>query len=96
MAALYHATTITRRADRRIMGGPGARENVCGAALTDKDMLVRDFMRAGGFAFASGETACPACAFRLVTSAAAARHACARCGRHGCTGAHCNNPRAAR
>jgi hypothetical protein len=74
MAAHYHATRITRRQGRRIMDGPGARENVCGAALTDKDMPVRDFMRAGGFVSSSGETACPACAFKLVTSAAAKTH----------------------
>src|SRR5262249_19355184 len=59
----YHASTTTRRHDRRIMGGPGARANLCGAALTAYDATPRDFTRSarGGFVAPTGATACPAC-----------------------------------
>jgi len=66
---LYHATRITRRADRRIMGGPGARENLCGADLTDGDMSVTEFRGCAKVNWtreSNGATACPACR-ELVT-----------------------------
>lgn len=34
-----------RRADRRIAGSRGSRENLCGGQLTDKDIAVRDARR---------------------------------------------------
>lgn len=34
-----------RRADRRMAGSLGSRENLCGGSLTDKDITVRDARR---------------------------------------------------
>lgn len=40
-----HIAIITRRADRRIMGRPGARVQLCGAEPTDRDITMQDFRR---------------------------------------------------
>ncbi len=42
---IHHATVITRRGDRRLMGHAGERRNLCGAEPTLSDLLVRDFLR---------------------------------------------------
>jgi len=42
---LVHATVITRRGSRRIMGRPGERANLCGAPPGIYDMVAEDFCR---------------------------------------------------
>ncbi len=42
---IVHLTVIDRRRDRRIIGNPGSRHNVCGAAPTDRDAEWGDFKR---------------------------------------------------
>jgi hypothetical protein len=56
---ISHATIVTKRADRRIMGGSGVRVNLCGAAPTIYDVLIRNFQRLAH--------PCPECA-RLVSN----------------------------
>jgi len=41
-----HITVITVRSDRRIMSKPGQRRNLCGAALTDRDVVYATVKRA--------------------------------------------------
>jgi hypothetical protein len=38
-----HARIVTRRSDRRIMGGPGESHNACGAPLSLHDVRPADF-----------------------------------------------------
>ena len=45
---MAHITVITRRSDRRIMGKLGERNNLCGGAFTDRDILLRDARKMSG------------------------------------------------
>jgi hypothetical protein len=62
--ATSHVTAVTRRAGRRINDAPGERHNLCGAELTDRDILVADARRMSA---AECETwhVCRACLARL-------------------------------
>ena len=40
-----HVTVVTVRGSRRTMSAPGQRRNLCGAALTDSDLLYADAKR---------------------------------------------------
>ena len=40
-----HATVVTRRSDRRIMGHLGERRQLCGGEPTDRDVHYRDAKR---------------------------------------------------
>jgi len=68
MRAIAHVTLITAGSDRRIMGRVGARFNLCGGDLTDRDMTLADVTRTLREGRAAEFNLCVACVAEALTN----------------------------
>lgn len=61
-----HVTVIDKRAGRRINSAPGARHNLCGGALTDRDVAFDDARRLAKAGELRAHVSCAECCEKVA------------------------------